>query len=161
MKRVVAILISVLLGGSSALADPIVKVINFTADWCPNCQILNPALYNALTRFEDGEVELVNLDMTNAGRRASESEAAQAWSDAMNLAHSHQAFYLWDWYGGVTGIAAIISADNGEPIACVNRTFDESAIEGRIREAIILSERRIPGSRKPDGPECPPPMRQR
>ncbi|MEM9667602.1 MAG: thioredoxin family protein [Pseudomonadota bacterium] len=145
--------------GLTAAAEPVVKVVNFTADWCPNCQILNPALDNALTRFESGDVELVNLDMTKAGRRASDEDAAYAWATAVRLADSHKAGYLWDWYGGITGLAAIISADNGEPIACINRTFDEAAIEARIHEAMILAKRRAPGSRKPEGPECPAPTR--
>ncbi|MEO1406378.1 MAG: hypothetical protein AAFV54_07785, partial [Pseudomonadota bacterium] len=104
-------------------------------------------------------VELVNLDMTQASRRSSDAEKEQAWSEAIRLAHSHHALYLWDWYGGVTGIAAIISADTGEPITCVNRTFDEDAIQSRIQEAIILTNRRAHGARKPEGPECPPPLR--
>ena len=140
-------------------AEPVIKVINFTADWCPNCQILNPALEEAINRLPAGEVELVNLDMTEAGRRSSEEDRLNAWADAIRLADTHQAGYLWDWYGGVTGIAAIVSADNGEPIACVNRSLDEDAIFGRLREATIITNRRDPGTRKPNGPECPPPLR--
>jgi len=158
-KAVIAASLTCLIGTVTATAEPVVKIVNFTADWCPNCQILNPALDNALTRFAEDEVELVNLDMTNASRRASNEQTARTWADAIRTAQSHRAGYLWDWYGGVTGIAAIISADNGEPISCLNRTFDEQAIEARIREAMTLATRRTPGTRKPEGPECPPPIR--
>ena len=143
----------------AAQADPALKIINFTADWCPNCQILNPAIHNALTTFPDGEIEVVNLDMTDAGRGSSEEQRLAVYADAIRLADSHQARYLWDWYGGVTGIAAIISADNGEPISCLNRILDETGIAGRLREAQIISKRRAPGTRMPQGPECPPPLR--
>jgi len=143
----------------TAQAEPVLKIINFTAEWCPNCQILNPAMNNALTTFPDGEIEIVHLDMTHAGRGSTEEQRLRVYADAIRLADSHQAGYLWDWYGGVTGIAAIISADNGEPISCLNRILDEAAISGRLREAQIISKRRTPGTRMPQGPECPPPLR--
>jgi len=140
-------------------AEPAVKIINFTADWCPNCQILNPEMRAAVSEFQPGEIEIINLDMTHAGRGSSEYQRNAVYADAIRLADSHMAAYLWDWYGGVTGLATIISADNGEPISCINRLLDARAIEGRLQEAIIISKRRTPGIRMPEGPECPPPMR--
>ena len=144
---------------SNVSSTPVVKIINFTAEWCPNCQILNPAIQDALRSFPQGEVEVVNLDMTFAGRGSSEAQRLAVYSDAIRLADSHQSAYLWDWYGGVTGLAAIVSADNGEPISCINRILDADAIAGRLREAQIISKRRTPGARMPQGPDCPPPLR--
>lgn len=141
-----------------ACAEPVLKIINFTAEWCPNCQVLNPEIDAALKEFPAGAIELVNLDMTRAGSSASAYEKHAAFSDAIRLADSHSAAYLWAWYGGATGIAAIISADNGEPISCLNRLLDADAIEARLREASILSARRAPGTRMPNGPDCPPPL---
>lgn len=158
MRRI-AVLIIVFLTPFWASAEPVLKIVNFTAEWCPNCQILNPAINNALTTFPDGEIEVVNLDMTFAGRGSSEQRRNAVYADAIRLADSHQAAYLWDWYGGVTGLAAIISADNGEPIACLNRILDEQAITDRLREAQVISKRRTPGTRMPQGPDCPPPLR--
>ena len=143
----------------SAQTQPVLKIVNFTAEWCPNCQILNPAMQNALTQFPEGEIEVINLDMTFAGRGSSEEQRLAIYADAIRLADSHQAGYLWDWYGGVTGLATIISADNGEPISCLNRILDENAIADRLREAQIISKRRTPGTRMPQGPDCPPPLR--
>lgn len=140
-------------------AQPVLKIINFTAEWCPNCQILNPAIQDALTQFPQGQIEVVNLDMTHAGRGTSEVQRLAVYADAIRLADSHQSAYLWDWYGGVTGLAAIVSADNGEPISCMNRVLDANAIAGRLREAQIISKRRAPGTRMPQGPDCPPPLR--
>lgn len=158
MRRI-AVLIVVLLTPFWANAEPVLKIVNFTAEWCPNCQILNPAMANALTQVPEGEVEIINLDMTFAGRGSSEEQRLAVYADAIRLADRHQAAYLWDWYGGVTGLAAIISADNGEPIACLNRILDENAIADRIREATIIATRRTPGARMPDGPDCPAPLR--
>lgn len=157
--RYFACIIILLFAPLWASAQPVIKIINFTAEWCPNCQILNPAMKNVLTQFPEGEIELVNLDMTHAGRGSTEEQRLRVYADAIRLADSHQSGYLWDWYGGVTGIAAIVSADNGEPISCVNRALNEDAIAARLREAKIISLRRTPGTRRPDGPDCPPPLR--
>lgn len=138
---------------------PTVKIINFTADWCPNCQILNPRMAEAVARFPAGTIEIVDLDMTDASRRADEETRANARIDAIRLADSHQAGYLWDWYGGITGLAAIVAADNGEPIACMNRALNVDEIERRLEQARILAAKAPPGARKPQGPDCPPPMR--
>ena len=141
-----------------ASADPVLKIINFTADWCPNCRILNPRMAEAVAEFDDDVIEIVNLDMTNAGRRASEIERANTYADAMRMADANQAGYLWDWYGGVTGIAVVIAADNGEPITCFMRNLSADDMQKRLNLAKILAERAPPGNRKPQGPDCPPPM---
>jgi len=129
---------------SNLSSTPVVKIINFTAEWCPNCQVLNPAIQDALRSFPEGEIEVVNLDMTFAGRGSSEQQRLAVYSDAIRLADSHQSAYLWDWYG---------------PISCINRILDANAIAGRLREAQIISKRRAPGTRMPQGPDCPPPLR--
>lgn len=144
-------------GETSKTADPVVKVINFTADWCPNCRIVDPRINEAIERFSDGEIELVELDMTDTWRAGDETKL-RVFADAIRLADSHQAGYLWDWYGGVTGLSAIISADNGEPISCINRALSVDEIEFRLKEAKVLTLKAPAGRRKPQGPDCPPPM---
>lgn len=157
MTRFLAILLTCLTLPLAARAEPVLKIINFTADWCPNCQILNPRLDEAVAAFAEGEVEVVNLDMTHAGRRSSDMERFNAQADAMRTAHAHNVRYLWDWYGGITGLAAIVAADNGEPISCVMRPMTAEDIEKRLKLAKILAERAPQGTRKPQGPDCPPP----
>ena len=138
---------------------PSVKIVNFTADWCPNCLILNPRLDEVIERFEYGQVERVDLDMTGASRRASDQDRMATFATAITTADTHQASYLWDWYGGVTGIAVFISADNGEPLTCVNRGFTVDQMEARMKQALLLAEHGKPGERMPDGPDCPAPLR--
>ena len=140
-------------------ATPSVKIINFTADWCPNCQILNPRIDEVIARFDRGQVKRIDLDLTKASRRAPQPERMKAFAGAIQRAEAHQASYLWDWYAGVTGIAVLISADNGEPISCVNRIMSVDDMEERLVQAILLAENGTPGKRKPDGPDCPAPMR--
>lgn len=140
-------------------SDPSVKVVNFTADWCPNCQILNPRLDEVIERFEDGRVKRVDLDLSNASRHSPQPQRMKTFSRAIQIAEAHQASYLWDWYGGITGIAVFISADNGEPLTCVNRALSVDEMEDRLTQALLLAENGTPGNRKPSGPDCPAPLR--
>lgn len=142
-----------------AQAEPVLKIINFTADWCPNCQILNPRMDEAIASFPAGSIARVDLDMTKARRGTPVLEVAAVHTNAINTADAHKAGYLWNWYGGVTGIAVVIAADNGEPITCFMRTLETQEIADRLKLAKILAERGTPGQRKPNGPDCPPPMR--
>ncbi|MEL7232235.1 MAG: hypothetical protein AAGJ85_06975, partial [Pseudomonadota bacterium] len=113
----------------------------------------------ALEAFPEGEIELVNLDMTNARSGQDERTIINTHNDAIRLADSVKAGYLWDWYGGRTGIATVIAADNGEPITCFMRVLSVEQIEDRLKLAKILALRAPPGQRKPEGPDCPAPMR--
>ena len=155
MLRALMLMVFVALAPMAARAEPVLKIINFTAEWCPNCQILNPAIHNALLEFPDGQIELVNLDMTHAGRHASDEAKWAVYADAIRLAEQHKAGHLWERYGGVTGIAAIVAADTGEAIGCMTRALSSDAIVYGLRESLIITERRAPGARMPDGPDCP------
>ena len=66
MRRLFAALILSLVSALAATAEPSVKIINFTADWCPNCQILNPRIGRSYRKaFEDRYVFVrVDLDVT-------------------------------------------------------------------------------------------------
>lgn len=138
-----------------AFAEPAVKVINFTADWCPNCQILNPRLDEAIASFEAGTIERVDLDVTAMRAATTPAEQDQVEINAILVANAHRVAYLWDWYGGVTGIAVAVSADTGEPLACFMRPMSAKKIKGQLKLAKILAERGTPGKRKPDRLNCP------
>lgn len=154
---VVAAIGSAVFLAAAASAQPVVKVVNFTADWCPNCAVLNPMLDEAIDRFDAGQIEQVDLDLTDIAE-ADDETRQRVFLDAIALAQEHQAGYLWEWYPGVTGLAAIISADNGEPISCVNRALTTDEIAARLEEALVLALRAPAGRRKPAGPDCPPPI---
>ncbi len=155
MRMLFAALIVSLASAFTAGADPSVKIINFTADWCPNCQILNPRLEEAMEGFEDGSIERVDLDVTRIRRNSSPVDRAEVQTEILLLADQHQVAYLWDWYGGITGIAVAVAADNGEPLTCFMRPMTAKAIQGQLRLAKMLAEQGTPGQRKPDGPDCP------
>ncbi|MEM7328276.1 MAG: thioredoxin family protein [Pseudomonadota bacterium] len=155
MRAFVAILFTILLPVLPTSAEPVVKIINFTADWCPNCQILNPRLDEAMEAFDRGSVERIDLDVTRIRRNTSIAERGQIQAEMLQLAAEHDVAYLIDWYGGVTGIAVAVSADTGEALTCFMRPMTAKAIEKQLNLAKILAENGRPGQRKPNGPDCP------
>lgn len=143
-------------GEETRAGEPVVKIINFTADWCPNCRIVDPRIDEALARLDSTDFELVEVDMTDTKRVPDEVRDATV-IEAIRLVDSHQAGYVWDWYGGLTGISTVIAADNGEPISCIAAQLSVDEIEFRLTEARILALRAPAGMRKPQGPDCPHP----
>ena len=155
IRRIVLALALSCSAALSVAAEPSLKIINFTADWCPNCQILNPRIEEAIASFEPGSIERVDLDVTSIRRSSTPVERAEVHAALLLQADEHQVGYLWDWYGGITGIAVAVAADNGEPITCFMRPMTAKDIEGRLKLAKLLAERGTPGQRKPEGPDCP------
>ena len=137
---------------------PILKLINFTADWCPNCQRLNPRMEDAMADISSGLIERIDLDLTKT-RRTSELEKQATYGAALKTVTDHNVDYLWNWYGGFTGIAVIVAADTGEPISCLVGLISTDDIFTRLNNALDLAITRPAGARKPDGPDCPPPLR--
>ncbi len=132
-----------------ATAEAPITVLFFTADWCPSCRIMQPALADALNSPEGRLATRVDLDMT-ATRRGDAASQASAAADAVRELERAKATYLWDYYGGFTGVAVIVAADTGEALACVTRLQDAET----IRQLIISSAERLsrpPGARLAPG----------
>tara|TARA_R110000782_G_scaffold146870_2_gene239559 strand:+ start:511 stop:1017 length:507 start_codon:yes stop_codon:yes gene_type:complete len=144
----------------SAAAEPTVKIVNFSANWCPLCRILDPRLADAAYRFRDRGVTLVEVDMTGLTRSDDDTQQ-ELIAQLQALTAAHDAGYLWDWYGGHAGIAVIIAADNGEPLSCIRTALSTSQIEDRLQESLVLATKVKPGHRRPNGTDCPPPMPNR
>ena len=158
MKRVLALLALYLTVAAPVQAAPVLKIINFTADWCPNCLVLNPRLDEAISAFPNGSIERIDLDLTAAGRGATEAQIARAEEQAARLAMAHKADDLWSSFGGTTGIAVAIAADTGEAIRCFHRPMRADDIQQHLRLAKLLVEHASPGARKPNGTNCPDPL---
>jgi thiol-disulfide isomerase/thioredoxin len=159
MRTILVAIFLYLASTGSALGEPVVKVVNFTADWCPNCRILNPRLDEAISAFPGEEIVRVDLDVTEIRRGSSALEKAAVETRLLQKADTHKVAYLWNWYGGITGLAVAVAADTGEPIACFMRPMTARQIEERLNLAKILAEKAKPGTRKPKRWACPQPMR--
>ena len=155
---VLAIFVS-LVSIAPAISEPLVKVVNFTADWCPNCRILNPRLDEAISAFDGDEIVRIDLDVTAIRRDSSALEKAAIETELLQKAGEHQVAYLWNWYGGITGIAVAVAADTGEPIACFMCPMTAIDIQKRLNLAKILAENAKPGTRQPKRWDCPQPLR--
>lgn len=159
MRTIILAVFLSLSSGTAAIAEPLVKVVNFTADWCPNCRILNPRLDEAISAFDVGDIVRIDLDVTEIRRNSSALEKAAIETRLLQKAGAHQVAYLWNWYGGITGIAVAVAADTGEPIACFMRPMIADDIEKRLNLAKILAEKAKPGTRQPKRWDCPEPLR--
>ncbi|WP_169711776.1 thioredoxin domain-containing protein [Henriciella litoralis] len=140
-----------------ASAQAPVKLVNFTADWCTSCKVFKPVLAVALEDFTNKDVELITVDLTHLRSGPDSKQATIEASKA--LLRFHKAEYLWDWYGGFTGMAVMIAADTGEPMSCVDRRYSAKQITDTLVLSGILARKAAPGRRRPDGPDCPKPLR--
>ncbi|MEO0981077.1 MAG: thioredoxin family protein [Pseudomonadota bacterium] len=151
------LLLAVLAAAAPATAQPVVKILNFTADWCPNCQVLNPKIDRALADFDGDAVALVDLDLT-ATRGGELEERAAAREAAGALAAEHGGAEVWADYASLTGLAVAIAADTGEPLACFTPDLSGRQISGRLLQATIIASRPQRGERRMNRPpRCPPP----
>ncbi len=154
-----ALLATLLVGGAQAtprMDGPEILVLNFTADWCPNCQIMEPRMNAVFPEFGT-RIERVDLDFT-ATRTGTELEAVQTFSGAIKRLDEAQAAYLWEYYAGVTGVAVLVAADSGEPLSCITRVVSEDMIRDQIAFDLVRVSQLEPGERYREGdvpPHCP------
>ncbi|WP_306252398.1 thioredoxin domain-containing protein [Parvularcula sp. IMCC14364] len=113
-------------------ADADIYLVSFTADWCPNCRVLDPKMEEALGRFSDGQIEHIVLDMTDAETR----EQSFLKVDGTVFAG------VYGDHLGVTGIGILTAPDSGEKIACVTReqSTEEIVEIFRVAREIVLTE---------------------
>jgi thiol-disulfide isomerase/thioredoxin len=126
------LLIAAMAACPSVAADPVVRVINFTAGWCPLCRVLDPRLQDAVASFESRGIALIELDMTHL--TPIDDPAHRALDRSLQTrAMEHGVGHLWDWYGGHAGIAVIVAADNGEPLTCIRSALTRNTSPPRAQ----------------------------
>lgn len=128
-----------------ASTEPALYLVSFTAEWCPNCVILDPKLDSALNEFSEKNVTHVALDMTDAARRKESFEKI----DGTLLAG------VYGDHLGVTGIGILTAADSGEKLGCVTREFSESEIITLINQALENVRNQPPLQRTTNLGKCP------
>ncbi|ACT58311.1 TlpA family protein disulfide reductase [Hirschia baltica] len=127
-----------------------VYLVNLTAEWCPNCKILDPRIDQAADRFKDGSVERVELDFTNG----------DTMSEAFKKVNGTFIAGVFADYAGLTGLAVLVSADSGEKIDCINRTMSTDAIEMQIVAAREIVRTTPIGKRETGSIMCPAPNKR-
>ncbi len=126
-------------------------VVNFTASWCPNCRILDPALAQALAGIDELAILPVTLDLTNGA-------TAEAAFHAVNGTVIASAYAD---YVGRTGLVVMVAADSGEVIDCATRVVDAEAIRLTILDALHRVQTREPFARASGTPALCPPANRR
>ncbi len=121
-------------------------LVNLTAEWCPNCKILDPRLEDAMTRFDDGSVQQVELDFTTQ----------DTMGEAFNRVNGTMTAGVYADYAGLTGLGVLVSADSGETIECLNRTMTADVIELQILAAREIVRTTRIGTRNQGSVFCPP-----
>lgn len=130
---------------ANALADPDIYVVTFTAEWCPNCKILDPKVDGALSEFDEDDVEHIVLDMTDGDTRL----------DAFDEVDGTVLAGVYGDHLGVTGIAMLTAADSGEKIGCATRVHSETEIVEMINKAREIVTSQAPYARQNDLGNCP------
>ena len=121
--------------GRPATPQPAVRVVFFTADWCPNCRVVAPRLEAALRGAP--QAERVDIDITDSAR----------WDASLERALDQRVVGLYNAYVGTTGFAVIAAADTGETIACVTRLHEPAVIAAMIARAMVRSQEPAAGAR--------------
>jgi len=126
--------------------QPVIRAVLFRADWCANCHVLEPVLKKAMAQAANIPVELVTLDFTNAAD----------WDQSVEIALDHNVVKTYNAYAGITGLVVLTSADTGERIDCINRTFTASAMVHAMKQAVASVQSLPPGHRDQNSAFCPP-----
>ena len=142
-----------LLAAPASLAQAKLKLVTLTADWCVNCQILEPALARALETASPEDVEYVEINLTrlNAGEDARHGIGA---ATRVRLS-MHKAGWIWDEHAERTGLSFLIAGDTGEPLACLTSAVPAETIAAQLDLARRLVDSAEPGSRSTGGTDCP------
>ncbi len=125
-------------------------VVNFTAEWCPNCRVLDPALYKALETIDRQSVQHIEFDMTTPQRT----------NETFDKVNGTVLAGVYGDYLGITGLVVMIAADSGEKIDCATRLMSADAIEASITNAVDIVRKKTPGTRETESILCPPANRK-
>lgn len=132
-------------------ATPQVYAVAFTAQWCPNCRIADPAVRRAVGYVNDRALGTVWVDVTS-------EESWTASSQAVVDAGVDRVHNLYVTY---TGLTVLTAADSGEPLGCLTRAQTDIAMAEAMRAALQRVRTLPAGRRGPLRPSCPPPRTDR
>jgi hypothetical protein len=135
-KILLALLLTLSLNSHAQAARPLpapkIMAVYVTADWCPNCQVLGPALQQAIAAggLLQKPILFVTLNLTDKPhiRQAifmAQSLGAGPWLQAQ---------------GSATGYVALLNAQTKAELARFDRTSNAKAIQVGIEKALVGSK---------------------
>lgn len=134
-----------------AAADPALRVVSFTADWCPTCRVLDPRLEQAIRMSDTSDIVLSQFDLSD---HRSKSDA-ELESTHGKLALKWKVDEIWAQYRGRTGFAVIAAFDSGEALGCLGLGMDAARMGQQLDLAIRVVKEAAPDARPMIGPDCP------
>lgn len=134
-------------------ADPALKLIVLSADWCGKCRVLEPALDRALEGRTGESVERITIDLTHS-RKSDEARKGIAAASKARLS-MHHAGWVWDHHAMRTGLAWLVTARSGEPLACFTSAIPADQISAQIRLASRIADADTPVPDAVDKTDCP------
>jgi thiol-disulfide isomerase/thioredoxin len=149
--RILAAILAVCatLFAAPAMAAPKVELyaVNFTASWCPNCRISDPALRKALLGLSNPAIEEVRIDTSNDA----------TWDASTQRAVDKGVVSVHNMYLGTTGLIVLTAADSGERVACLTARIDADAMRLMITRALERVRTTPRGQRFTGDMLCPKP----
>lgn len=134
-----------------------VQVINFTADWCPNCRVFDPRLHQAIAELNDPAIESYSFDLTIT-RTGSQQQKTMFWANllpdmrSIGLGSLHKGFAAYPY----TGYAVVVAADTKEPLVCFMGPMSVEMLKQQLKASRSRVANRPQGKRVPEGADCPP-----
>ena len=156
-RGAVGVVASAILAGA-ALAQPApsprapsVYAVVFTAQWCPNCRIADPAVRRAVGYVNNPALGTVWVDLTSE----------RTWTASNQAVVDAGVDRVHNLYVTYTGLTVLTAADSGEPLGCLTRAQSDIAMAEAMRAALERVRTFPAGRRGPLRPTCPPPRTDR
>ena len=133
------------LSGSAAFAQSTssLKLVYFTADWCPTCKVLDPRLDQALRELDDQDIQPIAVDMT-VTRAGDLFERNRFWKTGLQNDMNRSGIgYLFNSVKGFpyTGYAVVITEGQSAPLTCIMGVVPLETIKSELRRAKTLAQR--------------------
>lgn len=148
---ILAVLLAVFGSVQVAFAEPALRIVSFTADWCPTCRVLDPRLEEAIRLSDSHDIVLSEFDLSD--RSADDTEDIAALH--RDLAFNWRVEEIWSRYTGRTGFAVITAYDTGEALGCLGLGMDAERMRHSLDLALRVVDSAAPGARPMIAPECP------
>ena len=150
-SAIVSLALYLCIAVNTASAETRVRVVSFTADWCPTCRVFDPRLKTAIRETDPNSIVLSEFDLSET------KSTTVRQQDTVHPIRAEQwkVGRIWRQYQGRTGFAVLASFDTGEILGCISPEMSPRQIRERLTLAIKSSAETNPGSRPILGNDCP------
>lgn len=144
------------LNGLAAQAQPKIKVINFTAEWCGVCKVMDPRIDAALAILNDPDIAHYPVDLSPSTSRQ-DSDRIFFWAKFRPSLQARGIGAVHDGYMGYpyTGYSIILAADTHEPLACIMAPMSTDEVIGVFRQSLARYDQYPAYRRASSGTNCP------